>query len=59
MAAALRPAADVELATPEHERCIVQTEGDHDTRGRVYLDLSDATSAAAARGLALLKKLVG
>ncbi|MBE4752727.1 hypothetical protein G4177_31685 [Corallococcus sp. ZKHCc1 1396] len=59
MAAASRPAADVELATPERERCIVQTEGYYDTRGRVYLGLSDATPAEAALGLALLKKLVG
>lgn len=59
MAAASRPAANVELATPRRERCILQTEGYYDTRGRVYLELSDATPAEAARGLALLKKLVG
>lgn len=52
-------AADVELATPERERWIVQTESFYDARGRVYLELADATPAEAERGMALLKKLVG
>ncbi|WP_223643756.1 hypothetical protein [Corallococcus sp. EGB] len=52
-------AADVELATPERERWVVQTESFYDARGRVYLELSDATPAEAERGMALLKKLVG
>ena len=52
-------AADVELATPERERWIVQTESFYDARGRVYLELADATPAEAQRGMALLNKLVG
>jgi hypothetical protein len=52
-------AADVELATPERERWSVQTESFYDARGRVYLELADATPAEAERGMALLKKLVG
>ncbi len=52
-------AADVELATSERERWIVQTESFYDARGRVYLELADATPAEAERGMALLKKLVG
>ena len=48
-------AADVELATPERERWIVQTESFYDARGRVYLELADATPAEAARGMALLE----
>ncbi len=52
-------AADVELATPERERWIVQTESFYDARGRVYLELADATPAEAERGMALLRKLVG
>ena len=52
-------AADVELATPERERWIVQTESFYDARGRVYLELADATPAEAERGMAMLKKLVG
>ncbi|MFO0667462.1 MAG: hypothetical protein U0174_26160 [Polyangiaceae bacterium] len=52
-------AADVELATPERERWIVQTESFNDARGRVHLKLADATPAEAERGMALLKKLVG
>ena len=42
-------AADVELATPERERWIVQTESFYDARGRVYLELADATPAEAER----------
>ncbi len=52
-------AADVELATPERERWVVQTESFYDARGRVYLELADATPAEADRGLAVLRKLVG
>ena len=52
-------AADVELATPERERWIVQTESFYDARGRVYLELADATPAEAARGMAMLRKLAG
>lgn len=52
-------AAEVELATPERERWIVQTESFYDARGRVYLSLADATPAEAERGMAMLKKLVG
>ena len=52
-------AADVELATPERERWIVQTESFYAARGRVYLELADATPAEAERGMAMLKTLVG
>ena len=52
-------AAEVELATPERERWVVQTESFYDARGRVYLELADATPAVAERGLAMLRKLVG
>ena len=52
-------AADVELATPERERWIVQTESFYDARGRVYLELADATPAEVERGMAMLRKLVG
>jgi len=52
-------AAKVEMATPERERWIVQTESFYDARGRVYLELSDATPTEADRALALLKTLVG
>jgi hypothetical protein len=51
-------AADVELATPANERWCVNTE-DFNESGRVYLELADATPAEAARGMALLTKLVG
>lgn len=51
-------AADVELATPERERWIVQTESFCDARGRVYLELADATPTQAERGMALLRKLL-
>jgi hypothetical protein len=52
-------AADVELATPERERWLVQTESFNDARGRVYLELVDATPAEVERGMAILKTLVG
>jgi hypothetical protein len=51
-------AAELELATPETERWCVQAEDYYDG-GRIYLDLSEATPAEAARGLALLKKVAG
>ena len=53
------PTRLVELATPERERWIVQTESFYDARGRVYLELADATPAEAERGMAMLKKLAG
>ena len=46
-------AAAVEMATTRSERWCVQTEG-HDTAGRVFLELGDATEAEAQRGLAVL-----
>lgn len=46
-------AAAVEMATPRRERWCVQTEG-HDTTGRVFLELGDATEAEVKRGLAVL-----
>lgn len=52
-------AADVELAAPERERWVVQTESFYDARGRVYLERADATPAEAERRMALLKTLVG
>jgi len=42
-------AAEVELATPECERWIVQTESFYDARCRVYIELADATPAEAER----------
>ena len=51
-------AADVELATPANERWCVSTD-DYNESGRVYLELADATPAEAARGMAMLKKMVG
>ena len=58
-AAVHKLAADVELATPERERWVVQTESFYDARGRVYVELADATPAEAERGMAVFKKLVG
>jgi hypothetical protein len=46
-------AAAIEMATPRSERWCAQTEG-HDTSGRVFLELGDATEAEAQRGLAVL-----
>ena len=51
-------AADVELATPANERWCVNTE-EFNESGRVYLELAEATPAEAARGTAMLTKLVG
>ncbi|AUX20620.1 uncharacterized protein SOCEGT47_010930 [Sorangium cellulosum] len=36
-----------------------QSEYTDDARGRVYLELADATPAETSRGMALLKKVVG
>ena len=58
MAAPHTLAAEIELATPGSERWCVNTE-DFNERGRVYLELADATPAEATRGTALLEKLVG
>jgi hypothetical protein len=57
-AALHRLAAEIELATPASERWCVNTE-DFNESGRVYLELADARPAEAARGMALLTKLVG
>jgi hypothetical protein len=57
-AALYKLAADVELATPGSERWCVNIE-DFNERGRVYLELADATPAEAARGMAFLTKLAG
>ena len=51
-------AAEIELATPASESWCVNTE-DCNESGRVYLELADATPAEAARGMVMLKKLVG
>lgn len=51
-------AAEVEIATPDREGWVVQTETFYDERGRVYLELVSSTPAEAARGMALLKMLV-
>jgi len=56
-AALHRLAAEVELATPSRERWLVQTETLANGRGRVYLELADATPAETERGLALLSAL--
>lgn len=42
-------AADVELATPERERWIVQTERFYDARSRVYLELAGRRDARRGR----------
>jgi hypothetical protein len=38
---------------------VVQAESLYDARGRVSLELVDATPAEAERGMAMLKSLVG
>ncbi len=58
-AALLKLAADVELATPASEGWLVNIEEYSDASGRVYLELVNATPAEAARGMSLLKTLVG
>ena len=57
-AALLKLAAELELATPANEGWLVNIKEYCDASGRVYLELSDATPAEAARGMALLKTLV-
>ena len=52
-------AAKVELATPAHERWVVETGSIDRDSGRVYLELVDATPAEAQRGLAMLKQIAG
>ncbi len=52
-------AAEVELATPAGEAWIVQTDATSDERGRLYLELADASEPEAKRGLALLQRLCG
>jgi hypothetical protein len=52
-------AAEVELATPAGEAWIIQTDATSDERGRLYLELADATEAEAKRGLALLQRIRG
>lgn len=60
MSAALpQLAAEVELATPERERWIVQSESSYDARGRVYLEFANAATAKAERWMAVIKTLVG
>lgn len=44
---------------PECQRWIVPTENFYDARGRVSLELADATLAEAGRGMALITKLAG
>jgi hypothetical protein len=51
-------AAEVELATPAPESWCVQVD-DYNESGRVYLELAEATPAEAARGMAMLQKLMG
>lgn len=52
-------AAEVELATPAGESWVVQTDATSDERGRLYLELADATPAEAKRGLKLLRRISG
>jgi hypothetical protein len=52
-------AAKVERATPEAEGWCVTIERLGDTEGAVSLELADATAEEAARGMELLKGLVG
>ena len=52
-------AAAVELETPPNDRWVVQTDVFSDTRGRVYLELSEATIEEAARGTSILRKCAG
>jgi hypothetical protein len=61
-AALYRLAADVEVATaatPAKEAWIVQVDATSDERGRIYLELMDATEQEAKRALALLRSVVG
>ena len=51
-------AADAELATPAREHWVVQTEVTSDERGRVYVEIADATEEEAERGLELLRAVI-
>lgn len=51
-------AAALEQATAPAERWIVRTECFHDARGRVYLELFEASPAETARGMALLRTML-
>ncbi len=51
-------AAEFELATLASDCWCVQVD-DYNARGRVYLELADATPAGAERGMAMLTKLAG
>jgi hypothetical protein len=51
-------AALVELATPPHERWLVGVDTSDDEVAHVHLELMDDTDEEAARGLALLKRVV-
>jgi hypothetical protein len=51
-------AAEIELATPASESWCVNAE-DYNERGRVCLELADATPVEVARGMSLLERLVG
>ncbi len=53
----VKVSAELELATPERKRWIVQTERFSDAGDRVYPEPA-ATLAETERGMALLKKLV-
>jgi hypothetical protein len=52
-------AAAVELATPSDEYWLVQMEWLGDEHGRVYLELFQETKEEAARGLDVLRGIVG
>ena len=58
-AATLQLAAQAELATPVVERWIVRTSLNAESGGRVYLELDRGTAAEAARGMAVLRAVVG
>ncbi len=49
-------AAKIERATPEYERWVLAVEATSDERGRIYLELSDASEEEAARALEVLRK---
>jgi hypothetical protein len=51
-------AAALEQATPPAERWTVHTECFHDARGRVYLELFEASPAEATRAMVLLRAIV-
>jgi hypothetical protein len=51
-------AAALKQATVPAERWIVRTECFHDARGRVYLELFEASPAETARAMALLRTML-